>query len=79
MADTPASISRRRGSALVLANPACTSHIDSRTGFRQGKRRGDRFHGLDGVGLDADATAARNRPALLYDTEISLYTPLRGG
>ena len=35
MADTPASISRHRGSALVLVNPACTSQIDSRTGLLQ--------------------------------------------
>ncbi|MCE2468488.1 MAG: hypothetical protein J4G06_10795 [Caldilineaceae bacterium] len=31
MADTPTSISRRRGSALALVNPAYTSQIDSRT------------------------------------------------
>ena len=32
MADTLTSISRRRGSALALVNPACTSQIDSWTG-----------------------------------------------
>ena len=43
MADTLTSISRRRGTALVLVNPACTSQIDSRTGLLQGARRRDRF------------------------------------
>ena len=77
MADTPTSISGRRGSALVLVNPAYTSPIDSRTGLLQGARCGDRFHGLDGVVLDADANAARNILARLYDAEISLHTPPR--
>ena len=75
MADTPTSISRRRGSAPALVNPACTSQIDSRTGLLQGPRKGDRFHGLDGVVPDADAKAACNIPARLYDDEITLYTP----
>ena len=39
-ADTPTAISRRRGSASVWVNPACTSHIDSRTGLWQGTRCG---------------------------------------
>ena len=74
MADTLISISRRRGTALVLVNPAYTSQIDSRTGLLQGKRRWDRFYGLDGVVLDADTNAARNILARLYDDEITLYT-----
>ncbi len=77
MADTLTSISRRRGSALVLVNPAYTSQIDSRTGLLQGTRRGDRFYGLDGVVLDADTNAARNILQRLYDPEIDLYTPYR--
>ena len=77
MADTLTSISRRRGSVLVLVNPAYTSQIDSRTGLLQGTRRGDRFYGLDGVVLDADTNAARNILQRLYDTEITLYTPYR--
>ena len=77
MADTLISISRRRGTALVLVNPAYTSQIDSRTGLLQGKRRWDRFYGLDGVVLDADTNAARNILARLYDDEITLYTPFR--
>ena len=77
MADTLTSISRRRGSARVLVNPAYTSQIDSRTGLLQGTRRGDRFYGLDGVVLDADTNAARNILQRLYDDGITLYTPYR--
>ena len=77
MADTLISISRRRGTALVLVNPAYTSQIDSRTGLLQGARRWDRFYGLDGVVLDADTNAARNILARLYDDEITRYTPFR--
>ena len=56
----------------MLVNPAYTSQIDSRTGLLQGKRRWDRFYGLDGVVLDADTNAARNILARLYDDEITL-------
>ena len=77
MADTLTSISRRRGSALALVNPAYTSQIDSRTGLLQGQRQWDRFHCLDGVVLDADANAACNILARLYDDEITLYMPFR--
>ncbi len=77
MADTLTSISRRRGSALALVNPAYTSQIDSRTGLLQGHRRWDRFYCLDGVVLDADTNAACNILARLYDEEITLYTPYR--
>ena len=75
MADTLTSISRRRGSAPALVNPACTSQIDSRTGLLQGRRRRDRFYCCDGAVLDADANAACNIPARLYDEEITLYMP----
>ena len=77
MADTLTSISRRRGSALVLVNPAYTSQMDSRTGLLQGRRAGDKFHGLDGVVLDADTNAARNILQRLYDDGITLYMPYR--
>ncbi len=77
MADTLTSISRRRGSALALVNPAYTSQIDSRMGLLQGTRRWDRFYCLDGVVLDADANAACNILARLYDEEITLYMPYR--
>ena len=77
MAETLTSISRRRGSAPALVNPAYTSQIDSRTGLLQGRRQWDRFHCIDGVVLDADANAACNIPARLYDEEITLYMPYR--
>ncbi len=77
MADTLTSISRRRGSALALVNPAYTSQIDSRTGLLQGRRRWDRFYCTDGVVLDADANAACNILTRLYDEEITLYMPYR--
>ena len=75
IADALTAISRCRGSALVLVNPAYTSQIDSRTGLLQDTRRGDRFHGLDGVVLNADTNAARNILGRLYDDEITPYTP----
>ncbi len=74
MADTPTSISRRRGSAPALVNPAYTLQIDSRTGLLQGRRRWDRFYCCDGVVLDTDTNAACNIPARLYDEEMTLYT-----
>ena len=77
MTDTLTSISRRRGSEPVLVNPAYTSQIDSRTGLLQGRRQWDRFHCIDGAVLDADANAACNILARLYDEEITLYTPFR--
>ncbi len=77
MADTLISISRRRGSAPALVNPAYTSQVDSRTGLLQGTRRWDRFYCLDGVVLDADVNAACNILARLYDEEITLYMPYR--
>ena len=75
MADTPTSISQRRGSAPVLVNPACTLQIDSRTGLLQGRCCGDRFYCLNGIVLDADVNVACNIPARLYDEEIPLYMP----
>ncbi len=77
MADTLTSISRRRGSAPALVNPAYTSQVDSRTGLLQGKHQWDRFYCLDGAVLDADVNAACNILARLYDEEITLYMPYR--
>ena len=77
MEQTPTSISRRRTSAPALVNPAYTSQIDSRTGLLQDQRKGDRFHCIDRVVLEADANTACNTPARLYDDEITLYTPFR--
>ena len=77
MADTPTSISRRKGSALALVNPAYTPQIDSQTGLLQGRRRWDRLYSLDGVVLDADTDAACNIPVRMYDEAKALYMPYR--
>jgi IS605 OrfB family transposase len=71
------SVSNRRGSAVVLVNPAYTSQLDSRTGCLDGKRQGDRFYCADGVVLQADQNAARNVLARLSDPEIDRFTPYR--
>jgi len=71
------SVSSRRGSAVVLVNPAYTSQIDSRNGCLLGKRQGDRFHCVDGEVLQADQNAARNVLARLTDPDIERFTPYR--
>jgi len=68
-------VSSRRGSAVVLVNPAYTSPMDSRTGCLDGKRRGDLFYCTDGVVLQADQNAARNVLARLSDPDIERFTP----
>jgi IS605 OrfB family transposase len=68
-------ISRRRGSSVILVNSAYTSQMDSRYGVLLGKRSGDSFHGFDGVVLQADENAARNVLARLHDQEIDRWTP----
>lgn len=75
IADALETVSRRRGSTLVLVNPAYTSQIDHRNGCLLGKRAGDRFHCFDGVVLQADENAARNVKARLFDPEIDRWTP----
>jgi IS605 OrfB family transposase len=71
------SVSSRRGSTVVLVNPAYTSQIDSRNGCLLGKRQGDRFYCFDGVVLQADQNAARNVLARLTDPEIERFMPYR--
>jgi len=68
-------ISRRRGSSVILVNSAGTMQMDSRHGILLGKRRGDSFHGFDGVVLQADENAAQNVLARLHDQEIDRWTP----
>ncbi len=68
-------ISRRRGSSVILVNSAGTMQMDSRYGILLGKRSGDSFHGFDGVVLQADENAARNVLARLHDPEIDRWTP----
>jgi len=70
-------VSQRRGSTLVLVNPAYTSQVDSRNGCFLGKRVGDRFYCFDGEVLQADENAARNVLARLYDSEIGRWTPYK--
>lgn len=48
------------GKSLVLINPQFTSQIDSRTGLKDGVRKGSRYLCKDGVILDADVNAAEN-------------------
>jgi IS605 OrfB family transposase len=68
-------ISRRRGSSVILVNSAYTSQMDSRYGILLGKRSGDSFHCFDGVVLQADENAAQNILARLHDPEIDRWTP----
>ena len=68
-------VSRRRGSTVVLVNGAYTSQMDSRHGVLLGKRSGDSFHCFDGVVLQADENAAQNVLARLHDQEIDRWTP----
>ncbi|WP_221913953.1 RNA-guided endonuclease TnpB family protein [Thiorhodospira sibirica] len=71
------SVSHRRGSTVVLVNPAYTSQMDSRTGCLDGKRQGDQFYCSDGVVLQADQNAARNVLARLSDPDIERFTPFK--
>jgi IS605 OrfB family transposase len=68
-------ISRRRGSSVILVNSAYTSQMDSRYGILLGKRSGDSFHCFDGVVLQADENAAQNVLARLHDPKIDRWTP----
>ena len=68
-------VSRRRGSSVILVNSAYTSQMDSRYGILKGFRRGDSFHCFDGMVLQADENAAQNVLARLHDQEIDRWTP----
>lgn len=70
-------VSHRRGSTVILVNPAYTSQIDSRNGGLIGRRNGDRFNCYDGVVLQADENAARNVLARLCDPEIDRWLPVK--
>jgi len=70
-------ISRRRGSSVILVNSAYTSQVDSRHGVLLGKRSGDSFYCYDGVVLQADENAARNVLARLHDPEIDRWMPFQ--
>jgi IS605 OrfB family transposase len=77
IADALENVSQRRGSTLILVNPAYTSQIDSRNGCLIGSRKGDQFHCFDGVVLQADENAARNVLARLHDPGIDRWTPFK--
>ena len=68
-------VSRRRGSSVILVNSAYTSQMDSRHGVLLGKRNGDSFNCFDGVVLQADENAAQNVLARLSDPEIDRWMP----
>lgn len=48
------------GKTVILINPKFTSQIDSRTGLKDGLRKGSRYYCSDGQILDADINAAIN-------------------
>lgn len=75
MTDVLTSISRRRGSALVLVNPTCTSQTDSRAGLLQGTRQGGQFYCVDEVVLDADANAVCCSATAFMTTESRCELP----
>lgn len=77
MAEALDHVSQRRGSTLVLVNPAYTSQMDSRNGCLLGQRQGDAFYCFDGVVLPADENAAQNVLARLHDSEIHRWTPFQ--
>ena len=79
MAATLTSISRRRGSASRLVNPASTSHIASRTNLLQGQYRWDWFCCPAGVVWNAHTKAACNIRVHCHDAEIMLWMPDPGG
>ncbi|MCP3782825.1 transposase [Micromonospora sp. A3M-1-15] len=74
-AEALASVSARRGSALVHVNAAYTSQTCHRCG-RFGRRSGDRFHCTGcGVVWQADVNAAINILQRAGDSDIALHTP----
>lgn len=76
-AEALASVSERRGSALVHVNAAYTSQACHRCGGL-GRRSGDRLHcTLCGVVWDADVNAAINILRRHGDPDITLHTPHR--
>jgi putative transposase len=48
------------GKRVEVINPFLTSQIDWRTGQKDGVRKGCRYHGKDGVVLDAELNASNN-------------------
>jgi hypothetical protein len=73
-AEALASVSERRGSALVMVNAAYTSQVDPRTGAL-GVRRGEKLYCPGGVVWCADHAAAINVLHRVADPDIGLHTP----
>jgi IS605 OrfB family transposase len=73
-AEALASVSERRGSALVMVNAAYTSQVDPDTGAL-GVRRGEKLYCLGGVVWCADHAAAINALHRVGDPDITLHTP----
>jgi len=71
-------ITTQRGCKHLQVNPAYTSQMDSRSGFLEGRRAGDKFyHAEHEVVSQADYNASRNILARKDDKEITLYMPYR--
>lgn len=49
-----------KGKTVICVDPQFTSQIDSRTGLKDGIRKGSRYYCKDGIILDADVNAAKN-------------------
>ena len=71
------SVTKARGSCLRLVNCAYTSQMDSNTNRLEGRRKGDKFHHVNGDVSHADTNAAINILNRGDDTEITRYTPYR--
>ena len=67
------------GKRVETVSPAYTSQTDSRTGLRDGERRGRRYVCKDGVVLDADWNAAVNIVNRSKHPVSSVTTPVDGG
>lgn len=75
-------ISRRRGSTVVLVNPAYTSQMDSRNGGLIGHRNGNRFNCCDGVVLQADEqidTTSKNSTDVAVNDRYALVVWMAAG
>lgn len=77
--DTVRQKAQLSGKRVETVSPAYTSQTDSRTGLRDGERRGRRYVCADGVVLDADWNAAVNIVNRSNHPVSSDMTPVDGG
>ena len=75
LAEALESVTKQRSANLVLVNAAYISQTNSRTGYLEGKRQGDRFITPTGEVLHSDVNAARNVRDPIHDSEITRYLP----